>query len=374
MKHALLVSTVSRQFTLFDQENIAILKGLGYKVHCVANYSDEVENMDLLKIEKHHIDIQRSPFSIKNIKAFQQLYKIFKMHKFDIVHCHAPMGGILGRCCAFLSNTTPVFYTAHGFHFYKGAPYINNFIYKNVERLAARWTDNLITMNLEDYNAAKKFKLRLGGQVHFIPGVGIDTKMISSVNVDRLKKRKEIGVPGEAFLLLSIGELIKRKNHKQTLESLAKIVASGFTDVYLGICGKGELLSELKELCIDLGIEKYVIFLGYRNDIVQLLKASDLFVFPSYQEGLPKSLMEALASGTPVVATKIRGNVDLVTNEVNGLLVDCDDIDSTAEAILRLKEDVGLMMEMGNNNLVKAQEYDISTVNLLMRDIYRGSN
>ncbi|GMN99843.1 glycosyltransferase family 4 protein [Parageobacillus thermoglucosidasius] len=371
MRKALLVSTVSRQFTLFDRDNIRILKELGYEVHCAANFEDATPDLNSLGIVRHHFDIQRSPYSVKNIKAFFQLLRIMKTERFDLVHCHAPMGGVLGRLCAQLTGTRPVLYTAHGFHFYKGAPIINNLIYKNIERIAAHWTDCLLAMNREDYIAAQHFRLRDGGKVYYIPGVGVDTNAINNVQVDRRSKRRELGIPEDAFLIISIGELIKRKNHQQAIEAIAKLKQNGYDKIYHVICGRGILMDELKALSENLGVSDRVCFLGYRNDIPEILKVSDLFVFTSFQEGLPKSVMEAMAAGLPIVATRIRGNIDLIEDGKNGLLVECGDVDSTIKSILELYNNEELRILMSKNNLNKIKNYDSEVVREKMDYIYK---
>jgi glycosyltransferase involved in cell wall biosynthesis len=370
MRKVLLVSTVSRQFTLFDRDNIRILKELGYEVHCAANFEDATPALDSLGIVRHHFDIQRSPYSVKNIKAFFQLLRIMKAERFDLVHCHAPMGGLLGRLCAQLTGTRPVLYTAHGFHFYKGAPIINNLIYKNIERIVAHWTDCLLTMNKEDYSAARHFRLRDGGKVYYIPGVGVDTNAINYAQVDRRLKRRELNIPEDAFLIISIGELIKRKNHRQAIEAIAKLKHNGYDRIYYAICGRGILMDELKALSQNLGVSDRVRFLGYRNDIPEILKVSDLFVFTSFQEGLPKSVMEAMAVGLPIVATKIRGNIDLIEDGKNGLLVECGDIESTFESIAKLYNNQEWRETMTRNNLEKIKNYDCAIVRGKMRKIY----
>lgn len=367
------MSTVSRQFTLFERGNIAILKELGYEIHCAANYSDATDALNELDIVRHHIDIQRSPFSTKQIKAFFQLKKIMKDEKFDLVHCHAPMGGVLGRICAKSTNTSPVLYTAHGFHFYKGAPFINNLIYKAIEKIMARYTDVLITMNNEDYDAANKFKLRSNGKVIKIPGVGVDTEVIKSIVVDKEKKRKEIGVPNEAFLMLSVGELIPRKNHIQVINTLAKLVNDdNKTNIYYAICGRGVLLEQLKEESKNLNVDNYVKFLGYRTDVYSVMKSSDLFIFPSLQEGLPKSIMEAMASGLPVVASNIRGNIDLINNGENGYVYNINSKEELIDNIYKIYNNTEILKNMSSKNTQLIKEYDIFKVNQVMRNIYMG--
>jgi glycosyltransferase involved in cell wall biosynthesis len=368
-KKAAIISTVSRQFTLFEKENIRILKSLGYEVHCIANYEDASPELDSLGIIQHHIDIRRSPYSIYNIKAFFQLLKIMKKYKFDLVHCHSPMGGVLGRICAWLIGLKPVIYTAHGFHFYKGAPLINNIVYKNIERLLARITDVLITINKEDYEAAQKFKMRKNGKVYYVPGVGVDVEYIKRVEVDKSEKRKELGIPEDGFVLVSVGELIPRKNHSQVIKALSKIDIRD-KNIYYLIVGKGALELKLKKLSKKLNVADRVLFLGYRKDVIEILKASDLFIFPSRQEGLPKALMEAMACGLPVIATKIRGNVDLVDDGKNGILVDVNNIEQTRKAIIYLFEKKELRVNMSKYNQERIENNDIKHVIKLMNEIY----
>ena len=225
---------------------------------------------------------------------------------------------------------TKVIYTAHGFHFFKGAPLINWILFYPVEKFCARFTDVLITINQEDYKRAQKFK---AGKVEYIPGVGIDTKKFSEVVVDKSAKRKELGVPVDAFLVLSVGELNKNKNHDTVIKAIAKL---NNPNVYYVICGQGTLENYLKDLINELGLEKQVKLLGYRRDIAEISKTSDIFVFPSFREGLSVALMEAMALGLPVVCSKIRGNVDLIEDGKGGYLVEPDDVEGFINAIRRI--------------------------------------
>ena len=358
---------MSRQFTLFERGNIAILKELGYEVHCAANYSDATEALDELGIIRHHIDIQRSPFSPKQIKAFYQLKSLMKEKEFDLVHCHAPMGGLLGRVCAKITNTSPVLYTAHGFHFYKGAPLLNNLIYKTIERIMARFTDGLITINEEDFKAANKFKVRKNGKVYKVNGIGIDTNSIKKINVDKFEKKKELGIKNNEYVVLSIGEFIKRKNYETAIRAFAE--ANIKNTVFL-ICGCGELEANLRLLVQELNIEGKVIFAGYRKDIKEIVKISDVFLFTSYQEGLPVSIMEAMSAGNPIIASDIRGNTDLVSNEVNGYLVDPNNKIGFKDAIINLLKNDDLRQKMGHENLKKIIDFDISNIKNTMKKIY----
>ena len=137
-----------------------MLHSLGFEVHAAANFNDKNERLDLLDIIRHHINIQRSPYSFGNLEAYRQLKQLMKAERFDIVHCHSPIGGVLARLAAKYVGIPCVIYTAHGFHFYKGAPIINWLIYYPIEKILSKITDIIITINCEDYIRAKKFKNR----------------------------------------------------------------------------------------------------------------------------------------------------------------------------------------------------------------------
>ncbi|WP_338449640.1 glycosyltransferase family 4 protein [Niallia oryzisoli] len=364
MKKILIVSTVSRQFYLFEQGNIEVMKSLGYEVHAAANYSDANERLDTLDIIRHHFDIERSPFSLKNIRAYKQLKEIMKSENFDAIHCHSPMGGVLARLAAKATGISSVIYTAHGFHFYKGASKINWLIYYPVEKLLSSYTDVLITINKEDYERAKKFKAK---RVVYVPGIGVDTNKFRNVSIDREAKREQLGIPKNTVVLLSIGEMIKRKNHETALKALANLENQNF--IYL-ICGRGQLEDYLMNLTKTLGIENRVRFLGYRNDIPEICIASDVFLFPSFQEGLPVSVMEAMSVGLPIICSEIRGNIDLLDNGEGGYLLNPIDIDGFQFYIKRLLENNELRKSMGRRNSEEVLKYDKKVIKEKMRKIY----
>lgn len=368
MKKILIVSTVSRQFYLFEHGNIEVLHSLGYEIHAAANFSDANERLDALDIIRHPFDIQRSPFSLTNIRAYKQLKQIMKTENFDSVHCHSPMGGVLARLAAKSSGISPIIYTAHGFHFYKGASLINWLLYYPVEKYLARYTDVLITINQEDYIRAQKFKAK---RTVYVPGIGVDTKKFSGFSVDRDKKRKELCISNETVVLLTVGEMIKRKNHETAIRALSKLKSSGRAKnvIYL-ICGRGELEGYLKDQAKRLGVDEMVIFLGFRNDISEICTASDIFVFPSYQEGLPVSVMEAMSAGLPIICSRIRGNNDLISDGDGGYLLAPEDVDGFAESISKVIDDAELRLSMGKRNIEKVKEFDIAKVKEKVKKLY----
>lgn len=309
----------------------------------------------------------RSPLDIGNIHTIEQIRRLVKQEQYDIVHCHTPIAAACARiACKDLRKKlgVKVFYTAHGFHFYKGAPLQNWLIYYPVEKLCAYFTDKLITINQEDYSLAKR-KLH-AKQVHYVPGVGVDLSKFENIHVDRDAKRREIGVPEGAFLLLSVGELNENKNHQIIIKALAKL---NRPDVHYAIAGRGDKYDALVQLAAELGVSRQLHLLGYRTDIAELNCAADVFCFPSYREGLSVSMIEAMAGGLPVVCSRIRGNTDLV-NEQGGVLFDPHDEEECTEALKKiLCCDRNLMKAWNRYN---AARYSSESIAVTMKSIYES--
>ncbi|MDM8200741.1 glycosyltransferase family 4 protein [Allofournierella massiliensis] len=363
-RKVIFVANTARFFVMFEQNNIRLLQSMGYEVHCASNFEHERDVdaksiLEKLNVTIHQIDIARSPFSVRNLNAYRQLKALMKQERFDLVDCHTPMGGVLARLAAKATKTAPVLYTAHGFHFYKGCPLQNRLIYETIERWLARYTDGLITINEEDYQAAKSFHLR--GKAYKIPGVGIDVKGIHDLKVDRAQKRRELGVPEDAFVMLSVGDLIPRKNHIVALRAFAQ---ANIPNSYYLLCGNGELKEMLQEESRKLNVADRVIFLGFRSDVREILHAVDLFCFPSLQEGLPVSLMEAMAAGVPCIASRIRGNVDLMEND--DLLFEAVNVGEVQQRIEQFSLHAS-ELEKNNESIVN---YSAEKVTDKMREVY----
>lgn len=366
MKKILIISTVARQFYLFEESNIEVLKKIGFEVHGAANFNDNNVRLDSLDFVKHHVQIHRSPFSIKNLIALKQIIDIMKSNDFNVIHCHSPMGGVLGRLAGKITGIKNVIYTAHGFHFYKGASLKNWILYYPVEKFLSRFTDILIAINKEDYKRAIKLHAK---KVVYLPGIGIDTKKFINTVFEPAKFKNSLGINENTTVILSIGELIRRKNYMTVLKSLALLKEQSF--IFL-ICGIGELEKELRHLTKVLGLNYKVKFLGFRNDIPELCHISDVFIFPSFQEGLPVSLMEAMATGLPVICSNIRGNVDLIEEGKGGFLHSPTDVVGFSESIKRMILDTSLRKSFGQNNLNRIQRFDKKLIKKEMSSIYKS--
>ena len=344
---------------------------LGLAFFIVANRSQSTRDNVIADEEQYnvkllHSDIARSPLDFcQNYKAYRQLIKMIREYEIDCIHCNTPVGGLLGRLAGKKCGVKKVIYQAHGFHFYKGAPLKNWLLYYPVEKWLARYTDALITINQEDYELAKrKMKLRNGGKVYYVPGVGIDVKKFSETTVDRSTKRRELGIPEDAVLLLSVGELNHNKNHETVIRAIADM------NVYYIIAGKGDLQPHLKKLIDTLGLADRVKLLGFRGDVKELYEAADIFVFPSFREGLSVSVMEAMASGLPCVASKIRGNTDLLEKTEGGFLCDPHNAADFAEKLNLLAASAELREKMGRTNRMTIQKFSTETVIKEMQKIY----
>lgn len=319
MRKVLIISTVSRQFYLFEKVNIKALRKLGYEVHGAANYSDRNERLSEVDIVEHEVSLQRNPFSLKNIVAYFQLKKIIKKEDYEIIHCHSPVGGVVGRLAAKHSKTPTIIYTAHGFHFYKGAKFLNWMLYYPIEYFMSKRTDILITINSEDYQrACLKFK---SAKCKLVNGIGLDVdKFQPNDPIERQELRKKYGYANNDFILISVGELNKNKNQISLIKSL-EILINKISTVKLLLVGTGKEEKNLIKYVEERKLEKFVKFLGSREDIKELLSISDVALSASKREGLPVSILEAMSMGLPLVVNDCRGNRDLIKNNINGFLV-----------------------------------------------------
>ena len=328
----LYVTTIGGTMGFFQDFIIKLLEqGHIVDIATNENTSKVPEIYSKLGCHKSHLSCTRSPFKIETIKTIRELRTLVYKNKYDIVHCHTPIAAMCTRvvCQPLRKKGITVMYTAHGFHFCKGAPLKNWLLFYPVEWICAHWTDVLITINEEDYSLAQK---HMHAQtVKYVPGVGIDLEKFSPrvmSKEEKTNKRNELGLHEEEKLALSVGELSYDKNHILMLEALRK--EPGLNYKY-AICGEGAFREKYEEFIKENNLQDKVMLLGYRNDISELLQIADLFVFPSTFEGLPVALMEAIASKVMVVCSASRGNTDLVKD--NRCLFDYRSVDELIAAI-----------------------------------------
>lgn len=352
-KKVLFVATTAKtHINTFHLPYIKYFKSIDWQVDVVTNGDADVPYAD----SQYAIPIKRSPMSISNIKACKELYSIIKEENYDLITCHTPMGGVLARIAAHFAKARCVMYTAHGFHFFKGAPIVNNVVYKVIEKTLAHWTDILITINEEDYQAACKFKLKKGGRLYKINGIGVDVAKMSNAK-NRQETRQKLGIAEDEIVFCNIGEMIKRKNQATLIKAFASM---NIDKTRLLICGDGVLRQEIENAIKQYKVEDKVTLLGFRKDIPDILNASDVFVFPSLQEGLPVAVMEAMAVGLPVICSDIRGCRDLIAGG-GGVLVSPQNAEELSSAMVNMVSSKCLKT-MGDTNKKTVQNCDIKKV------------
>lgn len=369
----LYILNVADRVNNFSYTSMLAAKELGFEFHIAGNWSyasDREKRADEEKygIKIHQIDFVRTPYHPGNIKAYKQLKAIAKNEQYDIIHCNTPIGGVVGRIIGKKLKTKKIIYQAHGFHFYKGAPKINWLIYYPIEKLLAKYTDAIITINQEDFALAKeKFRLKNHGEIYYVPGVGTDTDFYNFDCGTRETHRKELGLSDSDFAILSVGRLEANKNTETLIKAMAVMKNE---NVKLIVCGDGEQRKYLEKLSESLGTEKSVTFLGTVSNLQEIYRAVDALASSSYREGLSRTVMEAMASGLPCIVSNIRGNTDLIEDGKGGFLCEPDDANAYAQAVTALLQDVSLRESMKNENLKRIRSFSIPTVVSETKKIY----
>lgn len=376
MKKMLMVATVPSMIGQFNMNNISILLDLGYEVHVACNWNDrsvwtqeKVDNLknklNDLKVKFYQIDFSRSIFDLKNhFESYKQILELTNKNKYNFIHCHTPIASVITRLVCKKSRIKCI-YTAHGFHFYKGAPLINWMIFYPIEKYLSKYTDILITINKEDFTLAKsKF---YASKVYKVPGVGIDTKKYIECNVDKDSYRKKLGINISDFVIISVGELSERKNHSTIIKAISKLDNPNIK--YL-IAGIGNKKKDLEDLICKLHLEEKVFLLGFRSDIPELCHCADIYAFPSKREGLGLAAIEGMASGLPLLSSNINGINDYSINGKTGFSYPPEDYIGFSKGIEYFFKNPIRRHEIGNININIAKKYDIRKVDLIMTNIY----
>lgn len=366
MKKILYVATVDIHIKSFHLPYLKMLKENGYEVHVATNGDEQFPYCDV----KHKICIERSPFKLNNLKAIKQLKRIIDEEKFDIIHCHTPMGSVVTRLAAkeARKNGTRVIYTCHGFHFYKGAPIKNWLLFYPVEWYLAKFTDTLITINQEDYKRAQKKFGKRCKDIQYVPGVGIDTKKFDfeMPEDEKVKIKENLGVKKDEFVLIYPARLCQDKNQILILNLMKKI---DYKDVVLLLPGKDEYKGYYQQYVKENKI-KNVKFLGERMDIPKLLKVSDLLIASSVREGFGINLVEALINGIPVIAVDNRGHREIIEDGINGFIID-NDINDLIDKFNCLYMNRSLYEQLRDNCYESSKKYFLINSLNIMKKIYK---
>lgn len=376
VKKVLMLATTAAMIEQFNKNNILILESMGCEVHVIGNWlegnpisNEQLEQFKVWLTWHHgkwfHMPATRKPTDVKNnAAALKQVIRLIDEYHYDFIHCHTPIGSIIGRLAA-LKTHTRIIYTAHGFHFFKGAPLKNWLLYYPAEWICSWMTDVLITINKEDYERAKKHLH--AKHVEYIPGVGVDVEKYAACYVDKKEKCKELGIPDNKFILLSVGELQERKNQRIVIDTLGRMQNK---NIYYLIAGQGALKKEYKHLIKSYNMQENIKLLDYRTDIDELCEIADCFIHTAFHEGLSVALLEAMASGLPVIGSDVRGVRDLVEHGKGGICVNPKSVDEVKNAIQKMYYNKSFRDSCGYFNMKEVKQYCIKNVDKIMQKNY----
>lgn len=383
-KKALIVASTASMIEQFNIPNIKLLISLGYDVDVITDF--EHPGTISIKRSKELIGIlQEMGVHYKNVEiprkikigtiyhAYRQIKNEIDSNNYTLIHCHSPIGAAITRLSArdARKKGTIVIYTAHGFHFFRGAPIKNWLLYYPAERILSAFTDILITINKEDFSRAKKkFKIK---KIFYIPGIGVPIDKFATCLIDKQEKRKMLGIDLDAFVFLSVGELSTRKNQKQIIEALKLLKDKNeiHNICYIAV-GNGDKKSDFEELVKAYHLDNAVKFLGYRTDIDELCEIADCFIHPSIREGLGIAPLEAMASGLPLISSNVNVIKDYTQDGVTGCCIDPYNVSEMADAMKKMISDDKFRKLCGRNNYNIAMNFEINKTNNIMEDIYKS--
>ncbi len=317
---------------------------------------------------QYDVPIKRNPFSFSNFKALRMLKKICKDNQYDIIHCHTPVGGVLGRMVGHVCKKTKVIYTAHGFHFYKGSSLIDWLLWYPIEKHFSKKTDCIVTINHEDYELAKK---KFKTDVRYISGVGVNINRFKPCDKNTKDElRKEYGFSKDDFILVYCAQFIPRKNHKFFM-SLVDDLKEKIPNLKIIFVGNGKLEANFKKQVSKNNQENFISFMGYRKDVEKLYQISDLLISTSFQEGFGINIVEGMATGLPVICSDIRGHNEIVKKGENGYRISLSLPNEYINKILLLCTDKNLYNSICENNIRDAKKFDVEHSVSQMAEIYK---
>lgn len=309
----LMITNKVKTYALGFKNVIEPLLNLGHEVVWAADFSKYVGSLDDINCKIVQIPINSNPLKPCNYKAYKKVLKTIDDEKIDAIYCATPIGGTIGRIAGKKKKIKPIIYAAHGFLYHKNSSKLRKFVFRSHEKMLSKNTDIFITITKEDYDEAVKFRLRKNGKLYLVHGAGVEVG--KQIHIDKEQKRKEFNIPKDAKVIVSAGFLNKNKNNKVVINALGKLQNK---NIYYIVCGEGSELDNLKKLTKRYRLEKNILFAGFRTDIAEVMAMSDIFVMPSFREGVPRSLLEAMDLGLPCIGAKTRGLSEIIVDGVGG--------------------------------------------------------
>lgn len=374
---ALLLAAMGSVHRQHNKANIKALKEIGAIIYLAANFGTDTpreknNTQFVAECKRDGINIIDIPFRrggfITNIFQIPVLNKLLKREKFDIVHVHTETGGFMLRLSCLIQSkcNTKFVYTPHGMSFWKGSSLKSQLVYRPLERWICSAMDMNLGMNMEEVENLEQWNKRTA---HYVHGVGLDVARMQNPVRSREQMRDEFGLTESDKFIASIGELDDNKNHITVIKALATLGRKDFKYV---VCGVGPNKDMLLAEAEHMGLKENVILAGYRSDIPDVLNAADIFVFPSFHEGMPVSALEAMACGLPIICSEIRGNVDIIREGDNGYLFQPSDVETLARKLEYLLDDAEKRKVMGLKNKEIVKDFSLESVTEELKRIYKS--
>lgn len=365
----LFTASVPNHFKAFHLPYLQWLQEHGYETHVACNGYEILPYVDKM----WQVDFIRTPYSLKHFNAIKQLKKVIDNEDYVLINCHTPMASVLTRLASLKArkNKTKLIYTAHGFHFFKGASFINWLFYYPVELVLSYLTDAIVCINKEDYDRIRS-KGNKNCDYYLIPGIGVDRRKFCSITKGGKEElRKNYGFKSDDFILVYAAEFIDRKNHDFIISAVKKNEKK-LKDIKILFAGSGKLENVLQNKVIKNKLDDIIHFIGYRKDIDLIYKMADLGISSSKQEGLGLNLVEEMMCGLPVIATVDRGHKEIVDHNKNGFLFKQGDYSEFINSVLELKNNKNLLTQFSANAIKKAAKFELDSSLREMKKIYQN--
>ncbi|TGE33799.1 glycosyltransferase [Desulfosporosinus sp. Sb-LF] len=335
---------------------LKFFKDNGFEVHLASHGGMSFPYVDM----KWDIAFEKNILSAKNLLAINTVKNILEQNHFEIISIHTTLAGAIVRAAIILAGkrNTRVIYTSHGYFFWNGGPFANWIKYLPPEKICAGVTDCVIAMNYEDFALAQKYKL-CSGDVELIPGMGVDLERYKPYdNVKKRRMRQCYGIHENDFLVIYPAEMSRRKNHRELLKAFA-IFLNHVPSGRLLLPGDGLLLKENLALAEELEILERVMFPGHIDGMEEVYPMCDMAVSSSISEGLPLNIIEAMACGLPIVASRIRGHIELIDDKRNNCLYLPGDAEGLARAMYDIFRSKDTLKTISIKNIEKAEQYSL---------------
>lgn len=362
MKKILFAASTLSHIENFHIPYLKYFKDNGFEVHILGtpNNKSEINYADKI----YTIKFEKSMFSINNFKNIFKISKIIKSENYDIVSLHTTLAAFFVRLGILISlhKTKLVINTVHGYLFDDNTSFFKKVIFILSEKIVQPVTNTIIVMNSDDYVIAEKYNL-YKNNLYLINGMGVNTsKFPATTYENKCKLREQFNFSKNDFVLVYAAEFSKRKNQKFLIECMAELLNEGFHNIKLLLLGDGKLFDETVSYAKELNVYDNIVFAGYKKNTCSYYQLSDVCISASRIEGLPFNIVEAMSTGLPIVASKIKGHMDLVTDNSNGFLYEYNNTDEFCTKIKVLYNDRNLLYTMSKNSIEISKKYSLNSV------------